>query len=111
MARGPSAKTIAQYLRIPKEAANAIKKSMNGGKIDATMQLANQLMKGHGVEAVQSEYIWVGSYWHNTGLLYVNKGDTYDMTLCYDTEKRYFFVGSWGDWVERSHWFRRHWRK
>ena len=54
----------------------------------------------HGVEAIHDECYWVNSYWLNTVLLYVNTGDTYDRTLCYDVIDDSFFLGSWGDWWE-----------
>lgn len=33
-------------------------------------------------------------------LSYLNTGETYRDTLCYDHSERTFFVGSWGDWTE-----------
>ena len=33
-------------------------------------------------------------------LYYINKGDTYDETLCYDEEEDELFEGSWGGWYE-----------
>jgi hypothetical protein len=35
------------------------------------------------------------------GLEFVNMGDTYDTTLIYDFSTGRFYVGAWGDWVER----------
>jgi len=67
---------------------------------DAVLDYANKVLNGHGVEAVQLEDYQVDNYYYNIVLLYVNMGDTYDTTLCYDTEKGEFLIGSWGDWLE-----------
>ena len=112
MTRGPSVKNLSNGLRIHIEHAKELKKLMQGThfpknyspndtQVDATMKYANKVMDGYGVEAVRDENIWVDRYWQNTGLLYVNKGDTYITTLCYDTDKDIYFIGSWGDWAEK----------
>jgi hypothetical protein len=67
--------------------------------VDDIMDEANEILDGHGVEAVQGDER-VSAFWQRTILLYVNLGDTYDTTLCYSTEDNEFFVGSWGDFVE-----------
>jgi hypothetical protein len=38
---------------------------------------------------------------YRAGLEYVNMGDPYDTTLIYDLSTGRFYVGAWGDWVER----------
>jgi hypothetical protein len=48
---------------------------------------------GHGVESVELP--------GGGELIYVNKGDTYDSTLCH-VEGRAYFVSCWGDVVEES---------
>lgn len=51
----------------------------------------------HGVEGVLSD----GS--GAEGLTYLNRGDSYDLTLCFDSGRGRgggWFVGSWGDWLE-----------
>lgn len=109
MTRGPSIQSLQQKLKIKKNDAKILKQYMTESKYappgvhpDTALNFANKVMNGYGVEAVRDENIWVNNYWHNTGLLYVNKGDTYKTTLCYDTDKGNFFIGSWGDWVEKN---------
>lgn len=117
MTRSPSFKNISNGLKIHIEKAKELKKLMKGThfpkghsprdtQVEATMKYANKIMNGYGVEAVQDENMWIDHYWQSTGLLYVNKGDTYDTTLCYDTEKDEYFIGSWGDWYEN--WLYKH---
>lgn len=53
----------------------------------------------HGVEGVLSD----GSCSASEGLTYLNRGDSYDLTLCWDSGRGRgggWFVGSWGDWLE-----------
>lgn len=69
--------------------------------VDDAMEEVNKILDGHGVEAVNGEGVHIDKYWRDTILLYVNLGDTYDTTVCYDTEEETFFIGSWGDFLEK----------
>jgi hypothetical protein len=60
---------------------------------DDALRLCSYWIDGHGVEAVTLA--------DGEELQYVNKGDTYDATLCH-TEARGYFVSSWGDVYEES---------
>lgn len=60
---------------------------------ELSMSAANELLGGHGAEAVFSD----GATW--PWLEYVNMGDAYTTTLC-RVDGRYI-VSSWGDEVER----------
>lgn len=78
----------------------SIKAKYAGTKqVDEVLEQVNKLMKAHGVEAIRGE--WVSFYFQDIVLLYVNTGDTYSSTVMYDTERDRFFIGSYGDWVER----------
>ena len=59
----------------------------------------DSVLGGYGVEAAEGDE-WVDSYYREHGLMYVNKGDTYSATVCFDADQQEFFVGSWGSWVE-----------
>jgi len=83
-----------------------IKRADGPDKIDEALDYANEILGGHGVESVQVEDYQVDRYYYNIILLYVNRGDAYAITLCYDTEEHEFFVGSWGDWYEE--WDQKH---
>jgi hypothetical protein len=58
---------------------------------DFALEQSSPWIDGHGVEVVALA--------DGNELLYVNKGDTYDATLCY-VPGRGFFVSSWGDEYE-----------
>ena len=69
------------------------------------MERINQLLCGNGVEAIRGE--WQNGYWCDIVGVYVNLGDTYDLTvLQIRGETRNcpsrFIVSSWGDWVEKN---------
>lgn len=55
----------------------------------------------YGVEVIRGEPAESG-YYLGAVLAYINVGDTYDPTLCYDVDRGRFIVCSYGDWVERS---------
>lgn len=113
MTTSPSWKRISTELRIPAYEAKQLKKCMTGvahpkdwkpkdTQMDATMRYANKLMNGHGVEGLRDENAWVDKYFYDIIAVYVNKGDTYDTTLLYDTEHDRYLITSWGDFYE--HW-------
>ena len=108
---------MADRLRLKKDSAKALKEAMNGDvdliefgrvvgvkinqnskPVDAILDIANVLLGGSGVEAIQGE--WVDRYFQDIQLLYVNMGGTYDTTLLFDTVNGKFIAGSWGDFVE-----------
>lgn len=68
--------------------------------VDEAMDAANDALGGHGVESVSGKGSNLGKYWRDTILLYVNLGDTYDTTICFDPDEEDFFVGSWGEFLE-----------
>ena len=67
---------------------------------DQVLDRANEILGGYGVESVDCENCQFSRYYYGIVLLYVNKGDTYDTTLIYDTDKEKFAIGSWGSWLE-----------
>lgn len=60
---------------------------------DHALELCSEWIGGHGCEVLALA--------DDSELLYVNKGDTYDATLCY-VPGRGFFVSSWGDVYEEA---------
>lgn len=62
------------------------------GRAALTMEAANELLGGYGVEAVEGED-------GNVLFTYVNMGDTYVLTLVRHGGR--YLVTSWGDLVER----------
>lgn len=65
---------------------------------DVQLHAVNKLINGFGVEYIADKD---DSYSDACGIDYVNMGDTYALTVCYDHTKNKFFLSSWGDIVER----------
>lgn len=86
--------------------ANAMKNE--GHDVDKILESFNQVMKGYGIESINSEYEWVSHYYQNIIALYVNRGDTYDTTILFDTAEQKFIVCSWGDWYENTDTYKKH---
>ena len=73
--------------------------------IERAMRLANDTLRGHGVETVNIETasgpgVSDGVFPSELSLDYVNFGDTYSNTLIFDYYLHRFRVTSWGDVVE-----------
>jgi hypothetical protein len=103
--RGRSSKFVEDavlYLKLPDHEARQLENAIMTLSPEDAMKRADELLSGYGVESIRDERRWVSHFWQDTALLYVNMGDTYDDTLCYDTYKKEFFVGSWGDFVEEK---------
>ena len=88
----------------PSEAKKLLYKFINAKtyeNVDEALKIANDIIKGYGVEAINNENGYqVNRYYQNIIGLYINKGDTYDTTILYDTEKEVFMILSWGGWYE-----------
>lgn len=88
----------------------ALRRSRRGKNRELTpsdrMDLINDLLGGHGVEAIRSDN-WFNGYWGDVCATYINFGDTYDATIiCQRTGRSEYecrlFISSWGDFVERN---------
>lgn len=105
MARGPSAKTLQDFLGLEPAEARELKRVMNEARsnraMEDVMMLADRLMAAHGVEAITGDY-YVDGFYQNIVASYVNTGDTYNATLLHESETGKFIATSWGDWVERN---------
>lgn len=64
---------------------------------DAVLELANDLLGGHGVELIRTE---ADDHHEIHGAEYVNMGDTYAPTLLFDHERCRFEATDYGTWVE-----------
>lgn len=83
-----------------KELARALKEAAGSPEaVDAVLDKTSTRLDGFGVEVVNGDY-QVDRYYFSIVLLYINRGDTYDDTLLYETDTEKFYVGSWGDWAE-----------
>lgn len=104
----PSAKRIEERLKVSAQEARELAQAMKRAagdpyEADALLDRLNARLGGFGVEAIQGGGrlpAGPGGYYMDIVLLYVNRGDTYDDTVLYDTDAERFLVGSWGDWVE-----------
>lgn len=69
--------------------------------IQEKLTVLNELMRGHGIEPIQvSEELYQDSYYGNVIGEYINLGDTYTLTIVYNTIDHEFEVTSWGDYFE-----------
>ncbi len=99
-------KNIQKFLGLGEGEAKEITKELkraagDPAAVDAILEKINERIGGFGVESIEGDY-QVDRHYFNIVLLYVNKGDTYAETLLYETNTGTFYVGSWGDWVERK---------
>lgn len=95
---GPSLKTLDERLNLGGEEGKSLKYFMQAGQLQAALDYADELLGGSGIEYIESQQ---DTMRRREGLSYVNMGDTYDTTLIYDHKTGRFYVGAWGDWVER----------
>ena len=103
----PTARKILEAFPKVKEAdakklAGMMRETAGGGQgVEDTLQAANELIDGSGVESLASE---VGDtprgYWMDSQAAYVNLGDTYDVTILHDNMAGEYLITSWGDWLE-----------
>lgn len=67
---------------------------------ELSMNALNELLEGHGIEAIRNENAYVNRYYSDCIGTYVNMGDTYINTIVYDTESNEYILTSWGDFYE-----------
>jgi hypothetical protein len=68
---------------------------VNAGRVEGALERADVALEGFGIEAGTDR----GE--RKPVVLYVNTGDTYNMTLLYDVVAHKFYYTTLGDWVER----------
>lgn len=109
----PSVKTIHDRLSYYREwdraKSNALRKALKqaddtGGKardkaVDRALELANELLDGHGTEAIHSGD-YTDPYYGDIVAVYVNMGDTYIPTVIYDVVDDRFRIEDFGTFVE-----------
>jgi hypothetical protein len=99
--RLPSVKTIE---RLGCKCPTAVRRVMEDYRDDKTCNAGmalgriDELIGGHGVEVLRSRQDTLREF---HGLEYVNMGDAYALTVLFDYARGTFYVGCWGDWVER----------
>jgi hypothetical protein len=101
MVRLPSIKTIEETLADCRENAIAIRKIMEKEMYFPGRMLSkvNNFLGGCGKEYIQSKQ---DDFLESKGITYVNMGDMYIPTLCYDHSSGRIFISCWGDIVERN---------
>jgi predicted secreted Zn-dependent protease len=84
--------------------ANALRRAKyrHGADHDKIMDHVNAALNMHGVEHVESSTHGFRRTWGNTVALYVNTGETYELTLIFDTLLQRFSIESLGDFIERK---------
>ena len=69
--------------------------------IQEKLYVLNELMDGHGIEPIQvSEELYQDAYYGNCIGEYINLGDTYNLTIIYNTMDQKFEFNSWGEYFE-----------
>ena len=98
--RLPSVKTIENSIADCREDAKEIRKLMETywHRPRKLLSKVNNFLGACGVEYLEPENY---SQHEDNGVYYVNMGDTYISTLCYDAKYDRIFISCWGDIVER----------
>lgn len=101
MIRLPSVKTIERDLADCKEDAKEIRKILERWchRPEKMLEKVNAFVGACGVEYLASAD---NDPYTGTGVHYVNMGDTYIPTLCYDALTDRIFISCWGDIVEKN---------
>lgn len=86
---------------IASEMERHIKNAGTRKEVDHALNYVDDMIHGHGVEAIRGDY-HVDNYYYDIVGLYVNTGDTYNATLVYDTDREKFVLTTMGDWVEKN---------
>ncbi len=61
----------------------------------------NELLEGHGIEAIRYDDMWIDSYHCDIVATYINMGDTYDTTVLLDSATGEYQVTCYGDYLEK----------
>jgi hypothetical protein len=102
MTRLPSIATIVRDLQPDcVEDARKIRRIMNAFAHNPRRMLArvNEFMGAHGVEYIQDR---LDECNQSYGIEYINQGDSYIPTLCWDRSSGRIFISCWGDIVEKN---------
>lgn len=71
-------------------------------RIDCQLTAINEIMDAFGVESIQvSESLFQDRYYWNSIAQYVNVGETYQLTVLYNTVDGVFEFNSWGEYYEQ----------
>ena len=88
---------LIKHLKLDSDKAIAIVKLVEThDSVNETLEAIDVILGTCGVEGVSIE----GNYY--TGLSYCNTGETYDLTVAYDSADEEFLLTSWGDWLESN---------
>ena len=72
-------------------------------RINEQLEAINELTDGYGIEAVRVDpELFNERYWGDCIGLYVNFGDTYQLTIIYNVIEKQFEFTSWGDFIETN---------
>jgi len=100
-------KRLLQVFSISKEEAKEIDlllskiRKVSGAKAEVMLKRINKLIGGYGVEAIRGSSFRRG-YYGDIVALYINKGDTYDTTIIFNTITKMPMIASMGYFVEKN---------
>jgi hypothetical protein len=80
--------------------AKALSRAYSDKDVSKALQLANEVLDGFGVEAIEGIDTW-SNYYGEAVATYVNTGDTYNPTIIYDIGEGKFHLTDYGTWVEQ----------
>jgi len=96
-------KDLARRHNLPKSEADKLAtillRAKSHDEVDDALLKANKIIHGYGIGPIRGK--WVDHYYQDIVALYINRGDTYDDTILFDTEKHKFKLTTMGDFVER----------
>lgn len=107
MITAPSVKTLTERLGVEKITAMEIRLIIKGWQKDGSrvsgvmrkLGLISELINGNGVEAIRTVDDTQNDFF---GIEYVNMGETYAETICYDWKAGRWLCCSWGSIVESN---------
>jgi len=74
-----------------------IQDAQDSAEVLATLQFANRMLAGHGVEGMRAEGVTLGQPYNDQVALYVNMGDDSAQTLLFGTEDGRWYLMSYAD--------------
>ena len=86
-------KTFKLSAKGTKRLFSALKNTATRDKIEECLELANKLIKGHGILRIRLDDM-------NINILYINRRNIYKKTIIYDEGKKKFIIASWCDWFD-----------
>ncbi len=76
-------------------------RKVSGNNAEEIMKRISRLIGGYSIESIRGNS-WSSRFWGDTVAIYINKGDTYDNTILFNTRTKMPMITTMGDFVERN---------